>query len=118
MAKNYKVEILEKKGSCDTKLFEKMVENGDINSTKVSEMINEVIEITGYAVCHIITEDKEFDMNYFATTKGIVSTGSNVFKESVLDYISDCSKFVIKSLKTKKGTTYKVSPILTEEVSE
>ena len=57
---------------------------------------------------------EEFDMGYYATNEGIISTGSEVFRDSVEDYMGDVDLFKIVSLKTKKGTTYKVSPILTD----
>ena len=113
--KKYEVTIKEAYGSCDSNLFKKMAQKGDITSVKVQEMLGKVVNITGYAICHITTEDKEFDMGYFATNDGIISTGSEVFADSVSDYIGEVELFKIVSLKTKKGTTYKVSPILTED---
>lgn len=110
--KNYEVKILESKGSCSSKLFEKMASKGDITATKVTENIGEVVSISGYALCHITTSDKEFDMNYYATDKGILSSGSQVFAESVKTYFGEVDLFKIISIKTKKGTTYKVSPVL------
>lgn len=112
--KKYEVEILEKKGSCDSATFEKMAKNGDISSEKVTENAGRVIKLTGYALCHITAGDKEFDMGYYATTEGILSTGSEVFKKSVEEYYGDVDTFKIVSVKTKKGTTYKVTPILEE----
>lgn len=111
---NYKVEVLEKKGSCDSATFEKMAQNGDINSEKVTENVGKVITLTGYALCHITAGDKEFDMNYYATSEGILSTGSEIFKDSVEQYYGDVNTFKIVSIKTRKGTTYKVTPILQE----
>lgn len=112
MAKNYNVEIKESVGSCKSTIFEKMAQNGDIQSTKVSECIGEVITLTGYALCHITTSDKEFDMNYYATTNGFISSGSEVFKDSIEEYYGEVDTFKIMSVKTKKGTTYKVTPVL------
>lgn len=114
-AKNYEVKILEKKGTCDSTIFEQVVKNGDLNSEKVTENVGKVVKITGYALCHITAGDKEFDMNYYATDDGYLSTGSSVFKESVENYFGEVSTFKIVSIKTSKGTTYKVTPILTEE---
>lgn len=110
--KKYEVTIKEANGSCSSNLFKKMAQKGDITSVKVQDMIGKVINITGYAICHISTDEKDFDMGYYATDEGIISTGSEVFKESVENYIGDVELFKIVSLKTKKGTTYKVSPIL------
>lgn len=112
MAKNYNVEILESKGSCNSTVFEKMAKNGDITSKKVSECIDNVITLTGYALCHITTSEKEFDMGYYATTSGMISTGSGVFKDSIEEYYGEVDTFQIVSVKTKKGTTYKVTPVL------
>lgn len=111
MAK-FEIKLLEKKGSCEQDLFEEMVKAGDIQATPVKNMIGENVKITGYALANIKTEDKDFDMNYFATDKGILSTGSNVFKDSVVKYFGKCSEFRIIELRTKKGTTFKVTPIL------
>lgn len=113
--KKYEVTIKEAYGSCDSNLFKKMAQKGDITSVKVQDMVGKVVNITGYAICHITTSEKEFDMGYYATDDGIISTGSEVFADSVSDYMGDVELFKIVSLKTKKGTTYKVSPILTED---
>lgn len=115
MAK-FEIVLNEKKGSCESELFEKMVKSGDIQATPVKAMINENVSITGYALAHITTDDKDFDMGYYATDKGILSTGSKVFEESVKKYFGECSTFRIIELRTKKGTTFKVTPIL--EVAE
>ena len=113
--KKYEVTIKEANGSCDSNLFKKMAQKGDITSVKVQDMLGKVVNITGFAICHITTADKEFDMGYYATNEGIISTGSEVFRDSVEDYLGDVELFKIVSLKTKKGTTYKVSPILTDD---
>ena len=52
MAK-YEVTIKESKGTCDTALFKKMAKNGDITAVSIKEIINKVVNITGYASCHI-----------------------------------------------------------------
>ena len=97
-SKKYEVTVLEKKGSCDSATFEKMAQNGDINSEKVTENVGKVINLTGYALCHITAGDKEFDMNYYATDEGILSTGSEVFKNSVEEYYDDVKTFKIVSI--------------------
>ena len=114
-AKNYKVEVKEAKGSCNSDLFKKMAQNGDLSATQVKSAIGKVVTITGYATCHISTDDKEFDMTYYATEEGILSSGSAIFKSSVEEYIDSAKRFLIKEIKTGKGTTFKVTPILTEE---
>lgn len=112
--KKYNVEILEAKGSCNSDLFKKMAERGDITSSKVTDNIEKVVVITGYALCHITVDEKEFDMNYYSTLDGFLSSGSEVFKNSVIDYIDDTNTFKIVKVRTKKGSTYKASPILLE----
>ena len=111
----FEVKVLDKKGTCDSATFEEIVKNGDVNAEKVTENVSKVVRITGYALCHITAGDKDFDMNYYATDEGFLSSGSVVFKESVESYFGKVSTFKIVSIKTSKGTTYKVSPILTEE---
>lgn len=111
----YEVNVIEKKGACDSETFEKIVKNGDIQAEKVSDNIGKVVKITGYALCHITAGDKEFDMNYYSTDEGFLSSGSVIFKDSVIEYFGEVSNFKIVSIKTKKGTTYKVTPILVEE---
>ena len=59
--------------------------------------------------------EKDFDINYYSTNEGIISSGSEVFKNSVLNYIDEDVYVKICKLKTKKGITYKVSPILVNE---
>ena len=115
--KKYNVEIVEAKGACDSEIFKKMASRGDIQADKVADNIDKVIRLTGYAVCHVTTSEKEFDMNYYSTDTGMLASGSQFFKESVEDYYGDIDTFKIVSIKTKKGTTYKVTPVLvnTEE---
>lgn len=115
MNENFKIELKSSFGSCDSAIFKKMVSKGDVTATSIKEMINEVVKITGYASCHITTKSKDFDMNYFATDKGIISTGSQIFLDSVEDYIGDTDTFKIVSIRTNNGTTYKVTPILVNE---
>lgn len=115
--KKYVVEIETAVGSCNTNLFKKMASKGDITAEKIENVIGKVVEITGYAMCKITTDDKEFQIGYYATNEGIISTGSQVFLESVEDYFGDedVSLFKIVKIKTKKGSTYKVSPILADK---
>ena len=111
--KKYEVNVLEKKGSCDNTLFEKMAKKGDLTSVKVSELIGVEVKITGYAKCHIVTDEKEFDLNYFDTEEyGLISSGSEIFTESVEDYFGEVENVRLTEIKTKKGKTYKAVPIL------
>ena len=113
--KNYTVEIIEAKGACDTELFKKMASAGDITSSRINDMVDKIVKINGYALCHITAGEKDFDINYYSTNEGIISSGSEVFKNSVLNYIDEDVYVRIYKLKTKKGITYKVSPILVNE---
>lgn len=109
----YKVTINEKEGTCNTTLFEKMAKKGDLTSTKLAEVLNYNVTITGYALCEIETEDKKFNMNYFDTKElGLISSGSDIFKDSVVDYYGEVEKVKLVEVKTKKGKTYKAVPLL------
>ena len=112
MEKKSKTNIIEVKGTCNSELFKKMVERGDITSYKVKDRIGDTIIINGYAFVEVVTPEKSFNMGYYSTDKGFYSTGSEVFLESVKDYFNECNKFTIMELKTKKGITYKASPVL------
>ena len=111
--RTYKVEILEKKGTCESEIFELMAKNGDLTSQKLADMIGAQVKITGYAVCHITTEDKDFSVTYFDTDEyGLISSGSEVFLESVITYFGKVDKVILTQIKTKKGKTYKAVPVL------
>lgn len=113
MANKYEVKVNEKKGSCDNALFEKMAMKGDITATKLSEVLGQVVHIVGYASCTITTEDKTFDINYFDTEEfGLISSGSEIFFDSVKDYFEEVDEVRLTEVKTKKGKTYKAVPIL------
>ena len=111
--RKYEVTINEKKGTCDNALFEKMAKKGDLTAIKLSELVGVEVKITGYAKCHIITDEKEFDINYFDTEEyGLVSSGSKIFTESVIDYFGEVESVRLTEVKTKKGKTYKAVPVL------
>lgn len=111
--KKYEVTVLEKKGTCDNALFEKMAKNGDLTSIKVSNLIGSEVKIKGYAKCNIVTDDKNFNINYFDTEEyGLVSSGSEIFTESVVDYFGEVESVRLVEVKTKKGKTYKAVPVL------
>ena len=119
MSKKYEVEINEKNGTLDNTLFEKMAKKGDITSIKVTECIGKEVSITGYAKCTIKTEDNEFDIVYYDTKEvGILSSGSEIFADSVFAYIGEVEKVRITEIKTKKGKTYKAVPILNSKKEE
>ena len=115
MAKKYEVTIKEVKGTCDSSLFKKMVQNGDITAERINDVVGNIVKIDGYADCHIVAGDKEFDITYFATSDGLISSGSEVFKKSVLNYMDENVMCKIVKIKTGKGVTYKVSPILVND---
>ncbi len=105
--RSYKVEIMEKKGTCEDELFEIMAKNGDITSQKLADMIGCQVKITGYAICHIITDDKDFSITYFDTDEyGLISSGSQVFLESVISYFGKVDKVILTEIKTKKGKIF------------
>ena len=111
--KKYEVTILEKEGTCNNSLFEKMAKNGDITAIKVHDLLNSEVKITGYAKCKIITSEKEFEITYYDTEEyGLISSGSEVFEKSVKTYFGEVETVRLVELKTKKGKTYKAVPIL------
>lgn len=110
----YEVTIESAWGSCDTELFKKMAKKGDISASKISDFVDKVVTITGWAVANIKTDDKEFTLTYYATEEGYFSTGSEYFSESLEDYLDETHVFKILKVKTKKGFTYKASPIIKE----
>lgn len=112
MNRKYEVQVKEMKGTCDSPIFRKMAMAGDITADKLADHIGEVTDINGYALCHIVTNEKEFDMNYYSTGNGFIQSGSEVFASSVANYFGEVENFKIIEVKTKKGKTYKVSPIL------
>ena len=113
--KKYELTIEKATGSCDTELFKKMAKKGDITASKIDEFVGKVVKITGYAEAHIETDDKEFNITYYATDDGYFSTGSQYFNESIDVYLGDTDTFKILKIKTKKGHTYKASPIFSSE---
>ena len=111
--RKYEVTVNEKKGTCDNALFGKMAKRGDLTAIKLSELLGVEVKITGYAKCHIVTDEKEFDINYFDTEEyGLVSSGSQIFTESVVDYFGEVESVRLVEVKTKKGKTYKAVPVL------
>ena len=110
---NFKVTIHSTTGACDTGLFKKMCERGDLNSTRIKDAVGDIIKVNGIAHVTIECNNEEpFDIYYYATDNGIYSSGSELFYESITDYIDECNTFKIISIKTKRGTAFKASPIL------
>ena len=111
--RKYEVTILKKKGTCNSTLFEKMTKKGDITCTKLSELIGAVVKIIGYSLCNIVTDDKNFNVYYVDTEEyGLISSGSEIFGESVSDYFGEVERVKLTEVKTKKGKTYKAVPLL------
>lgn len=118
-SKKYEVKIIEKQGTCDSELFEKMAKKGDLNAIKLIDILNSEVSIVGYAFCEITANDKTFNMNYFDTEEyGLISCGSLIFAESVKDYFGEVDTVRITEIKTKKGKTYKAAPVLKREKKE
>ena len=112
-SKKYEVTVLEKKGTCDNALFEKMAKKGDLTAIKLLDLLGVEVKITGYAKCNVVTDDKNFNINYFDTEEyGLVSSGSKIFTESVLDYFGEVESVRLTEVKTNKGKTYKAVPVL------
>lgn len=111
--KKYEVTVLERAGTCNNDLFEKMAKKGDLTSIKVTELLGVEVKIKGYAKCNIVTNDKNFNINYFDTEEyGLVSSGSEIFTNSVTTYYGEVEKVRLVEIKTKKGKTYKAVPVL------
>ena len=110
---NFKVTIHSTTGTCDTNIFKKMCERGDLNSVRVKDAVGDIIKVNGIADVTIECNGEEpFDIHYYATDNGIYSSGSELFYESVTDYIDECNTFKIINIKTKRGTAFKASPII------
>lgn len=117
--KKYEVEVLEKAGTCDSNLFEKMAKKGDITATSIKEFVGKVMTVLGYSRCKITTDEKEFEIGYYDTDEyGFFSTGSNIFHESIVDYFGEVDQVRIVEVKTKKGKTYKAQPVIGKKKEE
>ena len=117
--KKYEVEVLEKAGTCDSNLFEKMVKKGDITATSIKEFVGKIMTVLGYSRCKITTDEKEFEIGYYDTEEyGFVSTGSGIFHESIVDYFGEVDQVRIVEVKTKKGKTYKAQPVIGKKKEE
>ena len=119
MAKKYEVSVIEKGGTCNTPLFEKMAKKGDITATSIKEFIGKVVTVLGYSRCKIATDDKEFEISYYDTDEyGFLSTGSEIFHDSIVDYFGEVDQVRIVEVKTKKGKTYKAQPVIGKKKEE
>lgn len=119
MAKNstkkYVVEILgEPTGALDNDLFRVIVSKGDITSTPITELVNERLTINGTCAVHVVTDEKEFNLEYYNTIeKGIVHCGGDtLFTESYSVYSRYTDTFIVKKIKCKMGMAYKAVPVM------
>ena len=76
----FKVTINEVKGTCDSNLFKKMAQKGDLTANRIQDFIDTELHIDGYADCTIETKDKTFNMFYIDTEYHLIYTCSEIFK--------------------------------------
>lgn len=113
--KKYEVTILgEPTGSLDNEIFRVMVSKGDITSTPITKLVNERLTINGTCAVHVVTDGKEFNLEYYNTLeKGIVHCGGDtLFTESYSDYSEYTDTFIVKKVKCKMGSAYKAVPVM------
>lgn len=113
--KKYEVTIIEEPtGVLDSDIFRMMVSKGDITSTPVTELVDEKLTINGTCSVQVVTDEKEFNLEYFNTVeKGIVHCGGGtLFDESYSDYMKYTNTFIVKKVKCKMGTAYKAVPVM------
>lgn len=117
--KKYEVSVIEKGGTCNTPLFEKMATKGDVTAISIKEFIGKVLTIVGYSMCEIVTDEKQFKIGYYDTEEyGFISTGSEIFFESVKDYFGEVEQVRVVEVKTRQGKTYKAMPVLGKKKEE
>lgn len=113
--KKYEVTIIsEPTGALNNELFRVMVSKGDITSTPVTDLVNEKLTINGECSVHVVTDEKEYNIEYFNTKEhGIVHCGGGtLFEESHSDYKEYTDTFIVKKVKCKMGTAYKAVPVM------
>ena len=113
--KKYEVTILgEPTGTLDNDLFRVMVAKGDITSTPVTELADERLTINGTCSVTVVTDEKEFNLEYYNTLeKGIVHCGCDtLFSESYSAYSEYTDTFIVKKVKCKMGSAYKAVPVM------
>lgn len=116
--KKYEVAIVgEPTGALNNKLFRVMVSKGDITTTPITELVDEKLTINGYCSVHVVTDEKEFNLEYYNTIeKGIVHCGGDtLFSESYSDYREYTNSFIVKKVKCKMGSAYKAVPLMESE---
>lgn len=113
--KKYEVTILgEPTGALDNELFRVMVSKGDITSTPITELVDERLTINGTCSVHVVTDEKEFNLEYYNTfEKGIVHCGGDTLFTETYNYYSEYTDtFIIKKVKCKMGSAYKAVPAM------
>lgn len=111
--KNFEIAINSTEGTLSAKLFEKMVNKGDVTSTCITELKGEVFTPIGEADCTVTTEERVFNRKYIDTVEhGIIHTSSKLFIEGYNDYKQECSTLRIVAIKAKLGMAYKCVPVL------
>ena len=66
-----------------------------------------------YLIAYFEYSFYQLDIYYFDTEEyGLVSSGSEIFTESVVDYFGEVESVRLVEVKTKKGKTYKAVPVL------
>lgn len=118
MNMEYEVTIKKSVGTCESELFKEMVKNGDLETTKINKVVGGKYLFTGYADCEVKAKGKKFNITYYATDDGFISTGSDVFKKSVEKYMNYNKKLKVIEITTDNGTTYKAIPILGDKNEE
>lgn len=99
-------------GTLDGELFKLMAARGDVTSTSIKELVNEVFTPQGDAICHITTDNDEMDRTYIDTAEfGIIHTGSPTFLSGYEAYKTKCDRMRIVAVKAKLGTCYKCVPV-------
>ena len=117
--KNFEITLINAEGTCDTTLFNKMINKADVTSTPITKLVGNIFTPTGSANVRIKTSEKEFDRLLIDTKEfGIIHTSSSVFEDGFADYRGECDSMRIVGVKAKLGTCYKCVPVITAESEE
>lgn len=117
--KKFEITLNGAEGTCDTALFKKLINKGDVTSIPVKDLVGKVFTPTGSADVHIKTTDKEFDRFLIDTKEyGVIHTSSEIFEDGFTDYRVECDSMRIVGVKVKLGTCYKCVPVITATEAE